>query len=126
MISAAVKGAEAALFCTRGQENQETEAIIRMAVATASHRQAGSRSRIKTGANFLAQRDRRALVKTGAVQRRTQRFLGSESRGAFAAGFEVTLEFRSTRGVKLTIEIPVKDGAREITAHGKPPAERPA
>src|SRR6267378_2168034 len=66
------------------------------------------------------------VVKTGPVQRRTQRFVGSESRGTFAAGFEVTLEFRSTRGVKLTIEIPVKNGSREITAHGKPPAERRA
>src|SRR6267378_2168031 len=67
------------------------------------------------------------LLCTGPVfTTRTQRFLGSESRGTFAAGFEVTLEFRSTRGVKLTIEIPVKNGSREITAHGKPPAERRA
>ena len=90
------------------------------------HARGRSGGGIETSANFLAELDRGVFVKTATLKRRAQRFLGSQSSRAFVTAFQVALEFRSTRGIQLVIQIPVQERGCEITAHGRPPAERTA
>src|SRR5207302_5338702 len=75
----------------------------------------GSGRGIETRTDFLAETNGSAFVKTAALQRRAQRFLSSQSRGAFAAGFEVALKFRGTSGIQLAIQLVVEAGTCEIT-----------
>src|SRR6266481_5403219 len=86
----------------------------------------GARGGGKTRTNLAAERNGRGLVKLGSLECGAQSLLRFESRKTLRAGFHVALKFGSAGGVEFPVEIAVKNGVRVLTAHGKPPEERPA
>src|SRR5579859_2736897 len=78
------------------------------------------------GANLFAQFQRSGFIKLSTLQRRAQGLRCSKSVGALPATLEVALELGGAHGIEFTIEIGMKEGPREITAHGAPPAEQVA
>src|SRR6266851_31936 len=81
----------------------------------------GAGGRAKLRLQLLAQPDRSAFVKAGALQRRAQTLVCFEGGNAIGAGDQMALEIGGTRGVQLSVEIAVEDGFNELTAHGGPP-----